>query len=234
MSDEVRYRADKQIEGAPPVIEDPKLPRMGEESVRPKTKSKLPMMPEKPQPPKGKNLMPKSAKRGSGKPPRGGLPPQTEAKAAAESESYIRLRVRVENGEMSVVESHEIEGPLSEPSELRGTHAYELTIRSTRLHAGSIPDLGVWRSFPDPEGPLEHRGHHITEPSTFEFNVRVPRKALSASTLSKAEIALYRVKEPTQNLMLTAAPLSDTSGRELREVARLKGLPSGTLSRKKR
>jgi hypothetical protein len=113
-----------------------------------------------------------------------------------------------------------------EPESLHAGYAYEVSVGANRLHSGSIPDIGVTRSFPNPEGPSEQRGHHITELSTYEFDVRVPRNKLSPSVLPETEIALYRVKEPAQKKPLGVGLLSATFERELREVARLKGIPA--------
>jgi hypothetical protein len=164
--------------------------------------------------------------------PGGELPPQQAATTrAAPSETYIRLRVRVDQGHMTVVDSREVEGPLAEPTMLHGSYAYEVTLGPRRIHAESIPDLGVSRSFPNPQGPPEQQGHHITEHASYEFNVRIPRTELSAATLSEAEIVLYRVKEPGQTPPLAVGSLSANLDRELREVARLRGIPSEVLSK---
>ncbi len=148
---------------------------------------------------------------------------------AGPPDKYVRLRLRVENGQMSVVDSHEVEGTLIEPHTIHGNFAYEVIREQRRLYGDSIPDLGVTRSFSDPEGALEQRGHHITELSSYEFNARVPAKELGRAALSKIEIALYRVKERAPEKPLGIAPLSVQFERELREVARLKGIPADKL-----
>jgi hypothetical protein len=227
-------RPARQREGAPPVSENPKLPSMGEGEVRPEPiAGKIRMMPETPVPAKGgQNVMHPTASI-KAEAAAGELPsqePAQPAKSAKPSEGYIRLRVRVENGKMSVVDSHDVEGPLIESEGVHAGYAYEVSVGSKRLHSGSIPDLSVVRSFPNPEGPPEERGHHITELSTYDFHVRVPRKKISASMLPKTEIALYRVKEPAQAKPLGARLLSTTFERELREVSRLKGIPAKVLT----
>jgi hypothetical protein len=45
-----------------------------------------------------------------------------------ESEQYIRLRIRVRNGRLSVVDSHLVDGPLGQVTGFPGSHAYEVTL----------------------------------------------------------------------------------------------------------
>lgn len=236
MSDENSYQPGKQIEGAPPVIENPKLPSMEEAEPQPKRiKGAVLMMPDKPEPQKGaKNLMRAPAKKsGAQKSAKAaGLSPQQPARASGKpAEKYLRLRVRVENGQMSVIDSHEVAGPLAEPTMLPGSYAYEVTAGSERLHAGSLPDLNVVRSFPNPSGPPMEQTHHTYEVSTYEFNVRIPRASVTASTLPRTEIALYRVKEPVEHKAMGTVAIADANERELREVARLKGIPASILTK---
>src|SRR4051794_18771367 len=119
-------------------------------------------------------------------------PPPAPRKAG---EGYVRLRVRVENGQMSVVDSHRVEGPLAQTTAFEGAYAYEVTDGDRLLHAGSIPDLGVFRSFAHPDGVLEQRRHHSYEMSTYEFHARVPAAALTRAALPNVTVVLYRVKE---------------------------------------
>jgi hypothetical protein len=150
------------------------------------------------------------------------------------ADAYIRLRVRVEDGEFSIVDSHRIEGPLTQTSVLEGDYAYEVTDGERLLHAGSIPDLGVFRSFSHPNGTLEQRRHHTYELSSYDFNVRVPATSLRRAALSNIAVVLYRVKQrpPARSPMpqlLPAAPLEAQRTRELREVGRVVGLPRSVL-----
>jgi len=86
------------------------------------------------------------------------------SRASPAGKGYVRLRVHVgENGETSIVDSHLVAGDLVQPSALHGQFAYEVTEGRTRLHLDSIPDLGVFRSFVNPDGPPEERNHHIYE-----------------------------------------------------------------------
>jgi hypothetical protein len=168
--------------------------------------------------------------RGEGPPDLG---EQRPAKRAKPLERYVRLRVRVEDGELSIVDSHMVEGPLAQGPAFEAGHAYEVTDGDRLLHAGSIPDLGVVRSFAYADGTLEQQTHHTYELPTYEFNARVPAAVLTRAALPKIAVALYRVKErPVARAALPqtpSAPLDVERARELREVGRVVGLPTSVL-----
>jgi hypothetical protein len=160
--------------------------------------------------------------------------PKTRATARAK-DGYVRLRVRVtEGGRLTVVGAKAVEGELVEPK-LQGAMAYEATIGGRRIAGGGIPDVGEQRSFPDPKAKLpEMKGHHVTELASYEVNVRVPREAVKVAELPKLEIGLFRIKEdlPEEATAIAAeAPLGDQFQRELREVARLKGIKPDKLAK---
>ena len=147
---------------------------------------------------------------------------------------YVRLRVRVEDGDFSIVDSDIVEGPLAQSATFEGGYAYEVTDGDRLLHAGSIPDLGVVRSFAHPNGTLEQQRHHTYALSTYEFNARVPADALKRASLAKTAVVLYRVKErpPARAALassLSAAPLGEQRARAMREVGRVVGLPPSVL-----
>ncbi len=142
------------------------------------------------------------------------------------AEQYIRLRLRVANGELSIVDSHLVDGPLAQTAAFQGGYAYEVTAGNQLLHAGSIPDLGVVRSFAHRGGTLEQQRHHTYELSTYEFHARVPAKALRRALLSEIAVVLYRVAERE---LLSAAPLGVQRKRKLREMARVIGIPASML-----
>jgi hypothetical protein len=170
---------------------------------------------------------------GRAAPPAGG--DQEPARARGKpSQRYVRLRVRVEDGDLSIVDSRTIDGPLAQPATFEGGYAYEVTDGDRLLHAGAIPDLGVVRSFAHPDGTLEQRRHHTYALSTYEFNARVPADALRRGSLAKTAVVLYRVKErpPPRAAIerpLSAAPLGEQRARELREIGRVVGLPASVL-----
>ena len=139
----------------------------------------------------------------------------------------MRLRVRVtERRPAKVVGAKAVEGELVEPK-LQGAMAYEATWRPARRRRGH-PDAGERRSFPDPKakGP-EMEGHHVTELPSYEVNVRVRKDEVKPAELPELELALFRIKEdlpPEANAIAAGARLDDEYQRELRPVARLKGI----------
>ena len=144
-------------------------------------------------------------------------------------EHYIRLRIRVSKGRLSVVDSHLVEGPLGQVSGFPGSNAYEITLDDELLHAGALPDLGLQRSFPNLKGPVVERGHYFTERDVFEFYARLPAEAVTRKTLRKITIRLLRVKEEAQADRVGEMPLSEQFEREMRAVAELVGLPESAL-----
>lgn len=182
----------------------------------------------------------KAAESAKARPPVGKGPPQmglaepgsdqTRLKPSARApERYVRFRVRVNNGEMTIVDSQLVESTLVQQPAVHGNFVYEITEGEKRLHLDSIPDLGVTRSFTNPEGPPEQQRHHIYELSTYEFDVRVPFKDLARAALPRVAIALYRVKDARPPMTVGVMPLSVQYQRELREVARLEGIPAKVL-----
>lgn len=237
---ELPNRSTKQVDGSPPVIENTKLPKMSENAVaRPKLiRGKVVRMAtDPPQGKGGKNRMdPVPTKITTVEAIDHEYPPQVESNGSKKkflkqrSEAYLRLRLRVEDREISVVEAHKVDGPLTMPDMIDGNLVYEVTLGSNRIAAGSITDVGVNRSFPNPQGVPGQEGHYFVELPIYEFNVRIPKENISPSALPKAEISVYR----TKGMISQAAgdkPLRSQFGSELREVARLKGIPVKKLTK---
>lgn len=143
----------------------------------------------------------------------------------ANGTGYVRFRMRVDNGAISIVGSHLVDGPLAMPATLHAEHVYEVTGQGSRLlHADSVPDAGVVRSFPSPDGPPELQGHHSYRMPVYEFDARVPVEELTPSALPAIRVALYRMKERSPVTPASISPLGVQFERELREVARLEGI----------
>lgn len=227
---------------AAPKVENPKLGMMPEEPLRPKAiKGRVLLMAEKPKADTGKTkrmsaFRKAKAVRASARRPDQKKPPAATGRAAAKTakqpEGYVRLRMRVHNGDMTVVGAKAVEGPLVE-SKLQGDLAYEVTVGQKRVAVGAIPDAGEKRSFPHPTSrKAELRGHHVTPLDTYEVNVRVPKEEVSAAALPRLEVALYRVKKELPVEAATAAvagPIGPQYEHELREVGRLKGVKPDQL-----
>jgi hypothetical protein len=234
-------------DGAPPIVEDAKLRRMGEGEVAPmRIGGRMALMPEEPKRDEGtrnrmapfrhakspaETRMPKGGypEQEPPKPPRGTKPAPRGSKPA--KEGYVRLRVLVQRGEMSVVGAKFVEGPLAPVETLHPGLAYEVTLGARRVAAGAIPDVGVYRSFPDPLGRPGLEGHHIVEAPSYEIAVRVPAQDLSMAALPKAHITLYRWRG--------TGPAAPAAGRSLKAqlkgrvetVATLKGIRLSRLSK---
>jgi hypothetical protein len=148
----------------------------------------------------------------------------------AGASGYVRLRIRMDEGEMSIVDTHYVDSELEMPAALYGGNAYDVTLGDRLLYADSVPDVGVSRSYPnpDPDAPPEQRHHHFHTLSMYEFDVRVPLTDLEPADLAKVEIGYYRVKEHTDRA-IAARPLIRQYSKELREVNRIVGLPSDLL-----
>jgi hypothetical protein len=161
-------------------------------------------------------------------PPGGGRSPRHPATEGG-AEQYVRLRLRVRGDRLSVVDSHLVDGPLGQVAGFPGANAYEVTLGDRLLHAGALPDLGVQRSFVNPEGPAEQRRHFVTERDVYEFVARVPANEVTPETLGELRVTLHRVKEEARAPRLTAEPLGRQFERQLRPVAELVGLPESVL-----
>jgi hypothetical protein len=148
---------------------------------------------------------------------------------AQPSERYIHFRMRVIDGEMSIVDSHLVEGKLVTPSKVDGNYLYEVTLGEKRLHIDSLPDLGVRRSFTNITGTEDEKREHITYLSTYEFDVRVPEKEFKGVDLSNINIALYRTKERVKMIKPGLMSLNIEFNNELREVSRIKGIHADML-----
>src|SRR5262245_32841401 len=138
-----------QKDGAPPVVEDAKLPRMGEGEPAPvHVRRGISLMTDKPKPDagKGNRMTPFEAPKTPAethvpkggypeqtppRPPRGGGPGGRGPKRA--KDGYVRLRVLVQNGELSVAGAKFVEGPLAEPEVLHPGLAYEMTFGARRV-----------------------------------------------------------------------------------------------------
>ena len=159
-------------------------------------------------------------------------PKQEErAQMTGRREQYIRMRVRVRDGQLSVLDSHLVDGPLSQTTGFSGGHAYEVTLDDRLLHAGHLADLGEQRSFvnPSPKAPKEQKGHHLTERYSYEFMARVPAAEVTRDTIGRIVVRLHRLKEEARVDRLGTASLSRQFVREMRPVAELVGLPESVL-----
>jgi hypothetical protein len=192
----------RQISGAPPIIEDAGLPRMGEGESSRQGRPRA-VMPDDPKPDRGKRnrMRParKTTSRPTGPPSRGFRDQEkprrsrlSKTSGAGGADAYLRLRVLIQDGELSLAGATVVEGPLTQSPALHPGLAYEVTLGSRRLAVGQVQDAGVWRSFPDPSGRPALAGHHITVLPSYEIAVRIPLTGLSMAALRRATITVYR------------------------------------------
>jgi hypothetical protein len=156
-------------------------------------------------------------------------PPKSGTASAAAPEQYVRLRIRVRGDQLSVVDSHLVDGPLGQANGFPGSNAYEVRLGDRLLHAGALPDLGIQRSFVAPNAPKGQRVHHVTERDVFEFSARVAAHEITRETIGDIVVRLYRVKGEARSERLTTQPLDVQFARELRAVSELRGLPEAAL-----
>jgi hypothetical protein len=227
MSEGERDRREQQPEGAP-VVEEAGLPRMDTDVRRPHgAREGAEMMG-----PAGKPSEQRMEPRPSDLTQRRYLPPQQprQVNKGAQKESYLRLTMHAEDGTLTVVGAHEVEGPLDVPDMLITGLVYEVAIEDQRVSMGSLPDVGIVRSFanrdvPDPEGK-----HGFQQVSGFDFNVRIPRQALSPTALQHLRISLYRLHQAPKQSLRRETLRQQLSEEELSEVARLVGLPADRVA----
>jgi hypothetical protein len=164
--------------------------------------------------------------------PAGGWPDQQAAhtrRTGAPDEQYVRLRIRVRGDRLTVVDSHLVDGPLTQSATFHGANAYEVTYGDRLLHAGTVADPNTQRSFPSPDGPEELRGHNVTPREIYEFTARVPAGDVTEETRGGIHVRLHRIDEPAAADHLGAAPLGAQFEGRLTQVAELTGLPESTL-----
>jgi hypothetical protein len=159
----------------------------------------------------------------------GGTERQGSADSGNSGPQYVRLRIRLRGDQMSVLDSHLVDGPLGQVTGFPGTNAYEVTLDGRLLHAGALPDLGVQRSFPNPDGPRLQQGHFMTERDVVEFMARVPAEELTPESIGRVRVTLHRVTEEARAPRLGDEPLAQQFERQLRPVAELDGLPESVL-----
>lgn len=158
-------------------------------------------------------------------------PEQIALGNTAAREGYVRLRMRYDHGNLSVVGVKRVSGPLVSKERLEEGFVYEVTRGRRRIYTEALPDLGVERSFPPPEGEetAEVHGHHIVELDIYEFNVRVPANEFTTRSLRNLQVTLYETTEIPESLQMDARTLKTQFDKELREVSKLKGIDRNKL-----
>ena len=224
-------RREQQPEGAP-VVEDDRLPRMADKVDRPhEVREGADTMAETPPAVEGGGR--RMPPRPSDLTHRAHLPPQQPPQRAAEDrgESYLRLTVHNENGELTVVAAREVEGPLAVPETLPSGVAWEAVAGDRRIGMGHVPDAGVIRAFANRDVP-EPGGRHgfQQQVSSFDFNVRIPRQEVTPDLLPDLRISLHRLHKAPEQALGTTPLHQQLSEEEFTEIGRLDGLGGAQLT----
>jgi hypothetical protein len=149
---------------------------------------------------------------------------QPRGESGRPGEQYLRLRIQVRGDRLTVIDSHLVDGPLSQPTTFHAPVAYDVTYGDRLLHAAAVPDIGVQRSF-----PTEQRGHHVTPREVSEFSARIPAGEVTRETIAGIRVRLHRVDEPTAVPRLAATPLATQFAGRMTPTAELVGLPDSAL-----
>lgn len=245
MTKQTPGRGRQQQAGAPPIVEDARLPRMGEAEPRPaRVEGRVRLMADEPSPDKGKrNRMAPfrgagrvaSEKRAKALPDQKAPPPGRSApgkrRTGDGSAGYLRLRLQVENDELTVTGGKVVAGPLVQAESLHPGLVYEVTRGGRRVCLGLIPDAGVWRSYPDPEGRPAMQGHHLTALSTYEIAVRIPLEDIRRQDLARLRVSLYQWQGAAPVDVVAARSIAEGVKGRLRPVAALEGIRFESLPR---
>ena len=217
---------------ATPIVDDPKLKAMtGSQPVLRRIAGKVLRMDDQAPAPAGDALM----KALPSQLPATGGPPKIEQLAVPDLPAdleprSVRLRLRITRGQVSVVGVHAVPGELPTPERLDYGLAYEIRNGSRRVAVGSVPDVGMRRSYPDPQGRAGMQGHHLQELESIEVNLRLPQREFSAASLSRLNVQLFRMKGQPPAGVITAATLAEQFKDHLRPVAELRGIDTKLLS----
>src|SRR5260370_36576847 len=205
MANETPPNKGEQVKGGPPIVENAQLPRMGTQAMPPKLiNGAVRHMTVGAQPVQGSNLMAPVPKDQTQQQGAGGKPtyPAQERKTMeqpAPGQGYIRLHVRVTNGQLSVIGAQAVAGPLVQNQSLHHDYAYEVTVGANRVAVESFPNPAERRSYPNPHGAQGQEGHHITHAASYDFTARIPRPPLSRAQLPQVQMALKQAPANAQH-----------------------------------
>jgi len=136
---------------------------------------------------------------------------------------YVRFKIHVDSGKLSVTDIKSIQGPLIVSTAIIPGHVFEVLVRDESIIRGSLPDVGVRRSFANIDVPAPENRHHITILPNFDFFVRVPKNYVTREALPQFTIKLHKVQE-TPDQLTRAVPLIKHSGVLSTEIGHLDGI----------
>ena len=146
-----------------------------------------------------------------------GAPPE-------EGPGYLRLRLRVVDGEARVRGVKFVEGPLDRPDTISAGLSYEAKVGGRRVAVGDVPDFAERRSFPDPTGRAGMQGHHLSEVEAPEFTVRIPADELTEAQMGELSIDLFRWRGRGPGDHIAITELTKQPKVAVTHLARLDGL----------
>ena len=193
-------RGQRQTDGAPPIIEDASLPRMGEAPPT-DTKSRRSWPNPRAGHRKAKPHAAGSKDRRRSRPATGtrlSRPGAASPIAVVEGRRDERRRrvpaiARARRTRQALAgRRHGRRWATRAVDELYPGLAYEVTVGSRRVAVGQVQDAGVLRSFGDPSGRPALSGHHFTVLPRYQIAVRVPLTGLSQAMLRRANLTVYR------------------------------------------
>jgi len=229
-----------QTEGGPAVVDQPGKPAFGETVAPRRIDRKVVTMAEEPTPSTARrNTMDAFPNRPKAGPKRrdpgdqqplegaargGGGAAGSGGSAAEEGPGYLRLRLRVVEGEARVRGVMFVEGPLDRPVTISAGLSYEAKVGGRRVAVGDVPDFAERRSFPDPTGRAGMERHHLSEVEAPEFTVRIPADELTEAQLSELSIDLFRWRGRGPGDHIAVTELSKQPKVAVTRIARLDGL----------
>lgn len=147
----------------------------------------------------------------------------------ATSNGYVRLKVHVDNGQLSVTDVKEVPGPFITSKALGPGHAYEVLIDGEPISTGFLPDVGVHRPLASRNAPGPKGKHHTTTRSCYDFYARIPKTRVTSRALPKMKIVLYQVHQPPEQIR-SKVPSTGQSGVRSTKVGHVTGLKADKLS----
>ena len=165
---------------------------------------------------------PTGKKRSGSHRPDGDQEPRTEA--ATEAPGYLRLRLHVEKGEVSVRGATHVAGPLDRPASLSPGASYVARLGDRQIAVGDIPEPTEWRSFPDPAGRAGLDSHHVTEVESFDVTVRIPAEELDEQRLGELQVDLLRWRGRGPGERIGVEDLAKQPKAALTELGTLRGV----------
>jgi hypothetical protein len=229
-NDEIEAQSPR--EDAAPIVEDAEKPYMGLEPVKPRRiDRRIVLMRDEPLPSRAKkNTMEPMPKRTPKPQGVGELRDQVAAEdqplgSEEGAPGYIRLRLRVDDGNVTVRDAKYVAGPLTKLNEVVTPGiSYEAKIGRRRVAVGDVPDPTEWRGYPDPAGRAGLAGHHIIEQTSYEFNVRIPADQIDEGSLENLRVDLFRWRGRGPDDHIELKELSKEPKGAVERIATLRGV----------